>query len=263
MGGANVTASGARHQDMYVELAGPATRDVHHNFVQRWNMATERAVAGGHWACNADDELPAPSAVAAARGTSMVQIARMLPAVGERSVVEQYKLAIEAARRTVYIENQAIPIMEVAAPLMKAMDRGVEVILLVPSTPEKYVFDARLNPAERSRFEGVEMLAGHPNFLMAGLGPTYVHNKTMIVDDCWATIGSCNLHAFSLQGHAEMNAGIWDADVAGALRRRLFAKHLGADVTDLDDRAAFALYRQAAREGRGVFVLDPHRYGVT
>lgn len=263
VGGANVTASGARHQDMYVELAGPSTSDVHHNFVQRWNMATERAVDGGHWACDADDNLPAPTSVAAARGTSTVQIARMLPAAGERSVVEQYRLAIGAARRTIYIENQAIPIMEVAAPLLKAMERGVEVILLVPSTPEKYVFDARLNPAECSRFEGVEMLAGHPNFMMAGLGPTYVHNKTMIVDDCWATIGSCNLHAFSLQGHAEMNAGIWDADVAGALRRRLFAKHLAADVSNLDDRAAFSLYRQAAREGRGVYVLDPHRYGMT
>jgi phosphatidylserine/phosphatidylglycerophosphate/cardiolipin synthase-like enzyme len=248
---------------MYVELSGPSSTDVHHNFVQRWNMATERAVAGGHWACDAADDLPVPSGVAAARGTSTVQIARMLPAFGERSVIEQYKLAIDAARRTIYIENQAIPIMEVAAPLLRAMERGVEVILLVPSTPEKYVFDARLNPAERSRFEGVEALAGHRNFMMAGLGPTYVHNKTMIVDYCWATIGSCNLHAFSLQGHAEMNAGIWDADLAGALRRRLFAKHLGVDVSGLDDRAAFALYRQAAQEGRGVYILDPHRYGVT
>ena len=44
--------------------------------------------------------------------------------------------ANDAARRTIYLENQAIPIMEAAAPLLSAMDRGVEVILLVPSTPD-------------------------------------------------------------------------------------------------------------------------------
>ena len=187
----------------------------------------------------------------------------MLPATGERSVVEQYCRAIDAARRTIYLENQAIPVMEIAAPLMRALERGVEVILLVPSTPEKYVFDARRTGMEPARFEGVEALARYPDFLLAGLGPTYVHTKLMIVDDCWATVGSCNLHAFSLQGHSEMNVGIWDAEVASALRRRLFSSHLGTDVSSLDEVAAFRLYREAAAAGRGVYTLDPFKYGVT
>ena len=263
VGGANLTGAAMRHQDIFVELTGPSMLDVHRNFVERWNGATERDVPGGSWACDADDNLPVPTGAPPPVGPSTVQVARMLPKTGERSVVEQYRLAIDAARHWIYVENQAIPIMEIAAPLMRALERGVEVILLVPSTPEKYVFDARLNPAERSRFEGVEALARYPNFLMAGLGPTYVHTKTMIVDDCWATVGSCNLHAYSLQGHSEMNVGIWDADVASALRRRLFASHLGADMTMLDEAAAFRLYREAAAAGRGVYALDPFKYGVT
>ena len=263
VGGANVTGAGARHQDIFVELTGPAMIDVHRNFVDRWNGATERALPGGSWACDADDHLPLPTETPPRAGPSTVQVARMLPSIGERSVVEQYRLAIAAARRTIYIENQAIPIMEIAEPLIGALERGIEVILLVPSTPEKYVFDARLNPAERPRFEGVEALARYSNFLMAGLGPTYVHAKFMTVDDCWATVGSCNLHAFSLQGHSEMNVGIWDANVAARLRQRLFAKHLGGNVSALDEAAAFQLFRDAAVAGRGVFVLDPFRYGVT
>lgn len=264
IGGANISSGAFRHEDVYVEVTGPSAHDVHHNFVQRWNAATERATADGAWACDATDDLSQPVSPAAPCGNSTVQIARMLPATGERSVIEQYRLASDAARRTIYLENQAIPIMEAAAPLLRAMDRGVEVILLVPSTPEKYVFDARLNPAERPRFEGIEALAGHPNFLMAGLGPeTYVHAKMMVVDDCWATIGSCNLHAFSLQGHSEMNAAIWDADVASLLRRRLFASHLGLDMKALDEAAAFRLYREAAAAGRGVHALDPFKYGMT
>lgn len=264
VGGANISAGAFRHQDIYVEVTGPSASDMHRNFVQRWNTATERAEADGSWACNVDDDLPMATYVAPPCGRSVVQIGRMLPATGERSVLEQYRLAIDAARRTIYLENQAIPIMDVAGPLLRAMERGVEVILLVPSVPEKYVFDARLDPAARPRFDGVEALAGHPNFLMAGLGPaTYVHAKAMVVDDSWATIGSCNLHAFSLNGHSEMNAAIWDPEVAETFRRRLFARHLGNDVSGRDDRSAFELYRRAAHEGRALEVLDPFRYGVT
>jgi phosphatidylserine/phosphatidylglycerophosphate/cardiolipin synthase-like enzyme len=200
---------------------------------------------------------------------------------GERSVVEQYVRAIDAARRTIYLENQSIPIMEVAAPLARALDRGVDVALLVPAVPEKYVFAARNNPAERSRFEGVELLMRHPGFVMTGIAgrdamdpdPIYVHAKTMLVDDTWATIGSCNLHAFSLNGHCEMNASFWDVAVVRNLRCRLLALRVGADVAGLDDRAALALFRKVAddncarglrgeplREGLAV-TLSAERYG--
>ena len=36
--------SGSTH-DVYVELRGPAATDVHHNFVQRWNEASDRDLA--------------------------------------------------------------------------------------------------------------------------------------------------------------------------------------------------------------------------
>jgi cardiolipin synthase A/B len=55
----------------------------------------------------------------------------------------------------------------------------------------------------------------------------YVHGKIMLIDDKWATIGSCNLHSNSLSGHTEMNASIWDGAVVRPLRRALLAEHLG------------------------------------
>jgi phosphatidylserine/phosphatidylglycerophosphate/cardiolipin synthase-like enzyme len=88
--------------------------------------------------------------------------------------------------------------MEIAAPLARA--RGVDVVLLVPTTPEGYVFAARQDPAEQRRFEGVELLAGYPNFLLAGLAgrdaadskPLYVHAKLMIVG---TMLGARSAHA--------------------------------------------------------------------
>ena len=302
VGGANLTArSYDHHHDVYLEVTGPSATDVHHNFVQRWNEASERAVEDGNWNGDAADQLPFPNVASAPQGTSRVQVQRMLhagryfdghptpdgqpfdAARGERSIAEQYVRAIDAARRTVYLENQAIPIMEIASPLARALERGVDVVLLVPTKPEAYVFAARKDPSERSRFEGVELLGRHPNFLLAGIAghdardpdPLYVHAKLMIIDDAWATIGSCNLHAFSLNGHCEMNASIWDETVARKLLRRLVSRRVGEDTASLDDRAAFARYRLVAddnrrrmeraeplREGLGL-TLQPERYGLT
>jgi len=300
VGGANITLRSTQHHDIYLEVAGPSATDVHHNFVQRWNEASERGAEDGNWQCDAADRLPFPVAASQARGSSRVQIQRMLHADryfdgrpapgassidighGERSIAEQYVKAIDAARRTIYLENQAIPIMEIAVPLARALARGVYVVLLVPTTPEAYVFAARQDPAERRRFEGVELLARFPNFLLAGLAgrdsadsdPLYVHAKLMIVDDAWCTIGSCNLHEFSLVGHCEMNASIWDGDVARQLRQVLLLRHLGVETRAVDDLAALRLYREVSdgncrRQERGwpvarghALTLSPERYGI-
>ena len=96
----------------------------------------------------------------------------------------------------------------------------------------------------------------------------------MVIDDAWATIGSCNLHAGSLMGHTEMNAAIWDATVARGLRVALLAEHLAKDTAHLDAASALRLYRQIAfhnrcrrdageADWRGLaFRLDPATYAM-
>jgi cardiolipin synthase len=215
VGGINLTAVALGRHDAYLELNGPSASDVAHNFVQRWNGATER---------DPDDDLPLPTTVLGPCGSSTVQVQRMFGA--DRSILEQYEHAIDAAKRTIYIENQAIPIPRLAQRLDRALARGVDVLLLVPAVPEEGVYAARQDPARRPLFEGLEALGRHPNFRLAGLS-VYVHAKLMIVDEAWATIGSCNLHRYSLGGHSEMNASIWDAAVARDLRQTLHRKHDG------------------------------------
>jgi cardiolipin synthase A/B len=310
VGGTNLTdealgspghaTEGERH-DVYVEIAGPSATDVHHNFVQRWNEASERKAADGSWGHDDADGLHFPVRPSDRRGNSRVQIQRMVRAGryadghpspqghafdiagGERSILAQYLQAIDAARQSIYIENQAIPVPEVAAALETALKRGVDIVALVPAAPEDHVLRARQNPQYRPLFDGLAALGRHENFaLVAIAGPDsrggrcniYVHSKIMLVDDAWATIGSCNLHAFSLSGHTEMNASIWDPEVVRALRGELFAEHLDQDTAAIDDRLALRLYREIARENRRrrdasdfrwqalAFSLDPAAYGV-
>jgi cardiolipin synthase A/B len=84
VGGINLTAratgapghaEGHRH-DAYVEVIGPAATDVHHNFVQRWNEATERTLDDGKRGHDAGDQLVFPTRLSDPRGKSVVQIQR-------------------------------------------------------------------------------------------------------------------------------------------------------------------------------------------
>jgi phosphatidylserine/phosphatidylglycerophosphate/cardiolipin synthase-like enzyme len=291
--------SGQIH-DVYVEIAGPAASDVHHNFVQRWNEASERHAADGVWAHDGDDALAFPVQLSSPRGTSLVQIQRNVHpgrysdataspqaapfaiAGGERSILEQYLQAIDAARRSIYIENQATPIAPVAARLEAALERGVEVVALVPAEPEEGVRAARRNPERRAHFEQLAALGRHERFTLAGIAGrdaqggrsnVYVHAKIMLVDDAWATIGSCNLHSGSMLGNSELNAAFWDPGVVRALRCRLLAEHLDCDTASLDDRAALGLYSRIARDNGArrdagdsgwqglAFALDAAGYG--
>jgi phosphatidylserine/phosphatidylglycerophosphate/cardiolipin synthase-like enzyme len=125
------------------------------------------------------------------------------------------------------------------------------------------------------------MLAGTTHFTLAGLAgldssgarqPVHVHAKLMIVDDVWATVGSCNLHRYSLRGNSELNLAIADPVAVRALRCELLAEHLGRDTTALDGRSALRVFRivaehNAARRSRGdagwegiAWAMDPRQW---
>lgn len=285
VGGINLTAQavgepghveGNRH-DTYVEISGPAATDVHHNFVQRWNEASERALDDGRWSNEVDDQLPFPSRLSGLCGHSVVQIQRTIHSGrytdgraspggtaysisdGEKTIFDQYLLAIGAAREAIYIENQAIPIPPIAEAIEEALKRGVEVVVLVPAQPEAHVREARRDPARQLLFDRVAALGRYERFSLVGIAAIssegdrrdiYVHGKIMLVDDEWATIGSCNLHSNSLFAQTEMNASVWDANVVRPLRCELLSEHLGQDTGHLDAREALRLFRLIAGQNR-------------
>ena len=261
------------NHDLYVEIAGPAAVDIHHNFVQRWNEASERNLHDGHWGAGCDADLPFPTHIPDRQGNAIVQIQRTIHhgryangqatpdgvrfdiAEGERSNLEQYRAAIDAARRSIYIENQYIAVPEIVESLHNALLRGVEVVAVLP--------------AEGHISEQLANLAAFENFTLAGIAglghdgkrnPVWIHAKLMLIDGEWGTVGSCNLHHYSLFGNAEMNAAFWDAATAGALLAELLNEHLDQDISPLDDLAALQLFGQIARSNRQRFENGDNRW---
>jgi cardiolipin synthase len=287
--------------DVYLELRGPAATDVHHNFVQRWNQASERRRADGAWpdpAAAGDLPFPTETSPPAPAGVP-VQITRTVRAgcytdgtatpggaafaieKGEQSILEQYVAAIDAARSTIYFEDQLFASPTILGRLYAAMERGVDIVFLVPGKAHPEFAEVRQSGVHAAAFAFFDRLRERERFTLAGiagnLGPgqyhdVYVHAKIMLVDDAWATVGSANVVERSFRDDTELNASFWDPPTVRALRCALFDEHLAQDTRHLDDRAALRLYREVAsanrtRRERGeplaglAFAIDPARYG--
>jgi phosphatidylserine/phosphatidylglycerophosphate/cardiolipin synthase-like enzyme len=299
----SVCAAGHRNRDgnhthdVYLELRGPSATDVHHNFVQRWNEASERHREDGVWPSTGDN-LPFPAVASSVAGGSTVQMQRTVRAghysdetaapggkplaiaQGEFSVFDQYVKAIDAARSAIYIEDQYILSPDIVERLHAALAREVDVVFLCPADPEAQVREGMMRDSAAPFRARLAALGDHPNFLLAGIAAPqsdgrlktiYIHDKIMLVDDAFATIGSCNIASRSFFGDTELNAAIWDEDFVRALRVELLHEHLGIDTSRMEARDALALYREAARANaqarhRGeamnglAFALDPAMY---
>jgi phosphatidylserine/phosphatidylglycerophosphate/cardiolipin synthase-like enzyme len=263
--------------DVYAELRGPSATDVHHNFVQRWNEASERLAADGCWPPDAQSSnLPFPVTASPARGDVMVQAQRTVRAghytdeqptpggpawpiaKGEFSIYDQYRSAIHAAQRGIYIENQtpALGLPDIVEDIHAALERGVQVVCVIPAGAGSFAHIARQDPRTGEFFRRFGELDRHPNFTLAGIAvpsagaamrDIYVHSKLMLIDDAWATIGSCNMWSRSFFADMELNLSFWSADVVKRLRCELFTEHIEADTSALDDIEALRLFAQIAR----------------
>ncbi|MBA3029833.1 MAG: hypothetical protein FP816_13655 [Desulfobacteraceae bacterium] len=290
--------AGSTH-DLFVEVRGPSATDVHHNFVQRWNGASEKDLADGSWPENDKvSDLPFPESLSASAGDSPVQISRTvrrgtyqnaIPAVGaepfpivqgEQSCLEQYIAAIDSARETIYIEDQVLMSFLVLEKLEKALERGVEIICVLPGKVWGQVLLAFDDPRMAPFFDKFKSLERFPHFTLAALAANrepgkyldvYVHAKIAMVDGVWATIGSCNIADRSFYSDTELNASFWDGKTARKLRNDLFKEHLEVEVSGMTDKDAMQLFRETAKKNtarrvRGealqglAFQLDPAHY---
>jgi len=131
-----------------------------------------------------------------------------------RSIERAYIEALAIAQRDVLIAcAYFIPGRPLRAALVEAARRGVRVRLLLQGKNEHVV-----------QFYAQHALYGQ---LLAGgvqiyqYTRSYLHAKTAVIDDDWATVGSSNLDPYSLLLAREANVLVRDAAFCGELRARL------------------------------------------
>lgn len=271
------------------------------NIISRWNEASERSKDDGAWPVTAaNDELEFPTTLSEVAGATPIQIGRTIrreqytdntPSVdaepfpielGEKSILEQYLKAIDQARRTIYIEDQAIASLEAMSHLESALQRGVKVVFLVPGDANNAFAAGRKQSPDHPIYDQLTKLGSYENFTLVAICSTsrdhkytevYVHAKVAVIDDHWATIGSCNFADRSFHSDTELNVTIWDDKVVKQFRVDLLAEHLDVDTSELSDESAMSLYKETAEANRTkketgeklqglAYDVGPETYGI-
>jgi cardiolipin synthase len=191
-----------RWRDTDARIEGPAVRHMQGAFVDSWLEATGVVLGGPAY-------FPEPLPPA---GTVAVQIVASAPDAGNVSMYTMFLLAIEGARRAIYITNPYfVPDDRITAALVRAVARGVRVVVLVPGeTDWNVVRSVGRRGLGALLEEGVEVFEYEAALL---------HAKVMVVDGVWATLGSTNLDNRSFALNAELNAVFYGPEVAARLER--------------------------------------------
>ena len=184
-------------RDSHYRLQGPAVAQMQQAFMDNW-MQTRGCVLHG------DDYFPhLPDA-----GDDLCQVFKSSADEGSDSARLMMMLSIAAAREKIRIANAYfIPDQLMIDTLLEARRRAVEVEIIVPG---EYIDQSWVRWVSRARWRpllesGVRIFEYQPsNF----------HCKYMIVDDCWASVGSANLDNRSLRLNEECNLNVLDHEFA-------------------------------------------------
>jgi cardiolipin synthase len=150
-------------------------------------------------------------------GGAWAQAVHSSPGGGTESLRLMYHLAIASAGRSILIANPYfVPNTLAVGMLVEARRRGVRVEIIAPGP----ITDAGLvRRASRAKW-GPLLEAG---VRIYEYQPTMYHNKLMVVDDYWVTVGSTNFDNRSFRLNDEANLNVFDETFARA-QAEIFAR---------------------------------------
>ncbi len=191
-------------RDTNVRVEGPVVAQLQHIFLEDWVHTTGEVLHGSKQFPTLE---PAGDMLAQAVGSSRTDQSSMAKLL--------YYMAIQAARKNIWIENAYfVPDSQIRQGLVKAAERGVDVRVIVPG---KYIDSPNVRLA--SRFHYGELLDGGVQIFE--YLPTMMHNKVMVVDGIWTSIGSINFVNRSMKKNAETSVSVYDRRFAGQVEKMI------------------------------------------
>lgn len=188
-----------------MRLAGPVVSEFQKLFLATWSQQKGEPLA-------ARDYFPEPGR----KGTEVVRAIGSSPEEPYSQIYATLLSAINSAETQVFLTNAYfVPDPQLLATLKEAVQRGVDVRLLLPDkTDSVMVFYVSRSYYDELLSAGVKIYERQDAFL---------HAKTALIDGVWSTIGSTNLDWRSFLNNQEINAVILGQDF-GAQMQALFEK---------------------------------------
>lgn len=210
-----------RWRDTHVRIEGPAALAAQLSFMEDWHWAT-----GGllevNWVAQAAVEADIPVLIVPSGPADELETASLM-----------FVHAINSAKERIWIASPYfVPDEAVMSALQLAGLRGVDVRILAPDEPDHLlVYLAAFSYFEEAKKTGVKIYRYTDGFL---------HQKTMLIDDVAAAIGTANFDNRSFRLNFEITAAMMDAGFAAEVERMFekdFANSRRMVAADYDDRS--------------------------
>jgi cardiolipin synthase len=191
-------------RDTHVRMIGPAVLGLQLSFLEDWNWAADERLELS-WAPE-----PAPT------GSMAVLNLPSGPADALETASLMFQHAIHSARERIWIASPYfVPDEGVIGALHLATLRGVDVRILIPDNPDHLVvYLSAFAFVGEMLDSGVEIFRYEKGFL---------HQKTFLVDDVVAGVGTANLDNRSFRLNFEITAIVADRSFAGQLEQMFLA----------------------------------------
>jgi len=203
-------------RDIQIRLEGPGATGLQAAFSQNWLETTAELISDANYFPPSDSA-----------GTISTQTILSSPKSGASAVRIMYYLSIISAQKSIYIANAYfVPDDSAVCILVEARQRGVDVKIMVAGI---------YNDMLISRYASIH---GYGKLLEAGIEiyeykKTMLHQKTMVVDGIWSTVGTTNFDNRSFALDEESNVCVYDRRIAEQLEA-IFKKDLeDCDRVDL------------------------------
>jgi cardiolipin synthase A/B len=216
------------YRDTALRLEGPVVHRLQAAFSENWIEETGEIPADAKFFPHLTPAGSTPAHVAYTSPTGSISSVQIL-----------YYLAIKAARREIIIQNPyLLPDSAAIEALEEAVDRGVSVKIMVPSD------DATDN--------AIVQHASHHHFgtlLKRGVriweyDKTLLHQKVIVIDGLWSSVGSTNFDDRSFQLNDEINVGLLDQQLAAQLRAAFAADLRHAKERKFDEWSNRSLWHK-------------------
>ena len=189
------------YRDTYARVRGPIVNQLQGVFFENWLEVTRKLPFGEQYFPTIEPEGDVEAHVAYVSST------------GDVSAIETlYYGVIAAATREVLIQNPYVIVEGLGLELFRLAEaRGVDVKVMMPSVAS--TDNAMVQHASHHHFEAL---------LAAGVelyeyDRTLLHQKVIVVDRLWSTVGSANFDDRSFELNDEIQLGVVDARIARQL----------------------------------------------
>lgn len=224
MGGMNIAqryAEGLKWgiwRDTHIRVVGPAVSELQTSFLTDWKFTKGKL-----------PDLNSMYRHNPPCGNTLMQIVAGGSMDRWNIMMQAYMTAIAGSRRYAYMQS---PYFIPPEPIMKVLQNaalgGVDVRIMIPYRGDKGI----LPPWASRSYIGDALAAGIKIYLYR---KGYMHAKTLVVDDSFVTIGSTNIDFRGFEQDFEINAFIYDDELAIEQRDIFLADQVDSEMVIADE----------------------------